>query len=81
MGGRKRIQVQRFGEQEAQNSDGVFNGTLFPAMEGSAEKRACAQTLVDQQMLAVFCAVVVSQGAAEVRRERTKSADDAVAQL
>jgi len=50
-------------------------------MEGSAEKRACAQTLVDQQMLAVFCAVVVSQGAAEVRRERTKSADDAVAQL
>lgn len=65
-------------EVSADEADGVFDGALFPAMEGFAEEGLGSQGGVGDQMVCVFRSVVVGEGEAEFLGIGTESSLEGV---
>lgn len=75
------VEVSGFGKKAAEHADDVFDGTFFPAVEGSAEEGAGCQALVNEQVLSVFGAIVVGDGLTAAWRQSLKSAHESMAEL
>ena len=74
-------EVSLFGEVSADESDQVFDGAFFPAMEGFAEEGLSSQGGVGDQMIGVFGSVVVGEGKAEFLGIRAKSEFERVGEV
>ena len=74
-------EVGFFGEVSADEADGVFDGAFFPAVEGFAEEGLGTESGVSDEVVVVFGAVVVGEGAAEFLGVRFEGAFEGVGEV
>lgn len=74
-------EVSFFREVSADESDHVFDGAFFPAVEGFAEEGLSSQGGVGDQMIGVFGSVVVGEREAEFLGIRTEGTFERVGEV